>query len=250
RQARVLALESDPRATSRTMLEERALQAGVWLAPEQTPWDKPWLSAPLREWVKARLLAIFQDESAFSALTDAGLASFLLLDPCEDFASGVLPVQDHRLLLMAHEAGVPVRGLEAWDSFLADMSQPDQQETAEAIALVQAASLNPDGFHAARAAAFRLYREGRLAEMGLWAHVYLEGILGKKRAGHLLELADGYLVHARNHRFLRAISSELEQGNAVFVVGAAQLSGADGVLSGLAAAGYRVRRLPVPGEAP
>ncbi len=249
-QAQVLVLESDPRAADRQELEERSLQAGVWLAPQDIPWDKPWLTGDLRAWATARSLAIFHDEDAFAALTDAGLAAYLLLDPCEDFAAGALPVQDQRLLLHAHEAGVPVQGLEDWDAFLAEVGQPEQRETAQAIALVQTSSLNPDGFTSARASAFRLYREGRLGAMMIWDRIYLQAIFGKDEAARLSDLARGYMIGERNQRFLKAMRSSLDAGGAVVAVGAFHLPGTDGLLSGLAALGYRVERVPVAGEAP
>lgn len=250
RNARVLVLEADPRAANRQELEERSLQAGMWLAPQDAPWDKPWLKGPLRDWIKARITAIFHDEATFGALTDAGLAAYLLSDPCEDFAAGVLPVQDQRLLLYAHEAGVKVQGLEPWDAFLADVGQPDQRETAQAIALLQASSLNPDGFSAARRSGFRLYREGRLGAMMIWDRIYLQGIFGKDEADRLSKLARGYMIGDRNRRFLKAMRRPLDAGNAVIAVGAFHLPGVDGLLSGLAALGYRVERVPVAGEAP
>ena len=248
--AQVLVLESDPRAADRQDLEERSLQAGMWLAPAETPWDKPWLTGNLRDWAKARSSAIFHDDEAFTALTDAGLAAFLLLDPCEDFAAGALPVQDQRLMLYAHEAGVPVQGLERWDAFLADVGQPDQQETAQAIALIAAAALNPDGFSASRRAAFSLYRQGRLGAMMIWDRIYLQGMFGKEMAARLSGLARGYLIEARNQQFLKAMRRPLDAGGAVIAVGAFHLPGDAGILAGLAAAGYRVKRVPVTGEAP
>lgn len=248
--AQVLILESDPRARDRQDLEERALQAGMWLAPAETPWDKPWLTGNLRDWAKARTTAIFHDDNAFGALTDAGLAAYLLLDPCEDFAAGSLPVQDQRLLLYAHEAGVPVQGLEQWDTFLADVGQPDQRETAQAIALIGAAALNPDGFSASRRSAFGLYRQGRLGALMIWDRVYLQGIFGKEEAARLSALARGYMIEDRNQHFLKAMRRPLDAGGVVIAVGAFHLPGDAGILAGLAAAGYRVERVQVTGEAP
>lgn len=249
-QARVLILESDPRASDRQDLEERSLQAGMWLAPSETPWDKPWLAGNLRDWAKARSGAIFHDDEAFGALTDAGLAAYLLSDPCEDFAAGALPVQDQRLLLYAHEAGVPVQGLERWDAFLAEVGQPDQQKTAQAIALIGAAALNPDGFSASRRAAFGLYRQGRLGAMVIWDRIYLQGIFGKSEAARLSELARGYMIEDRNRHFLKAMLRSLDAGGAMIAVGAFHLPGDAGILAGLAAAGYKIERVRVAGEAP
>ncbi len=202
--ARVLALEYLPLAQSRTVLEERALQAGVWLAPTDPPYAKTYLDPRVLTWVTDRVAALAQDPAALSALTDMGLASLLLSDPCEDFAAGVLPIQDFRLLLVAYEAGVPVAGLEHWDAFLTEISQPERQPAARAIAEIYGSYLNPEGFSAARATAMALYRQGRIGEMIAWNHLYLERFFGTARSVELNALSEGYLLEERNRNFLRA----------------------------------------------
>lgn len=246
--AAVLVLESDPRPRSRAALEERALQAGMWRAASDGDDPKPWLSGPLRDWILARMRgATFQD-GVLGRVTDAGLAALLIGDPCEDFSAGVLPVQDLRLALTAHEAGVPMTGLEPWDAFLEEMSQPERQDTARAIAQIYGAYLDPQGFGAARAAAAALYRQGRVGEMIAWNQLFLEQVFGATEATRLVGLADGYLINERNQTFLRQMGRHLAHGGALFVVGAFHLPGQAGLLSGLQARGYQIERIRTAGE--
>ncbi|WP_267633721.1 TraB/GumN family protein [Frigidibacter sp. RF13] len=247
--ARTVVLESDPRAKSRTELEERFLQAGVWLADEHMPYDKPYLGGAERGWVEARIEGIFHGPEAFAALTDAGLAFYLMADPCEDFTAGVLPVQDQRLLLAAVEAGAGVGALESWDALLVELSQPDRRDTAQAVVRIQGAYLNPDGFSAARVAAFRLYREGRIGELMEWNRRYLAGLFGPGEAEALMGRADGYLLDERNGIFLRRMEKFLTSGGALVAVGAFHLPGGAGLIERLRRAGYLVERIAVRGEA-
>ncbi len=248
-QAAVLVLESDPVAKSRTVLEERVLQAGVWMAPADPPYEKTYLDARIEGWVAARVASIAADERAMGALTDAGLASLLLSDPCEDFAAGVLPIQDLRLYLAAHEAGVPVVGLESWDAILTELSQPERQGTARAIAEIYGSYLNPDRFSAGRAGAMAFYRQGRTGTLMAWNQLYLQRFFGQAKALRLAALADGYLVSERNRNFLRGLRKPLGQGGALVAVGAFHLPGKDGLISLLRADGFRVVRVATAGEA-
>lgn len=246
--ASVLVMESDPRAANRRVLEQRALQAGMWLAPGDDADPKGWLSGRLRDWIVARMRAVTFQDGMLGRVTDAGLAALLLQDPCEDFSAGALPVQDLRLALTAHEARVPITGLEPWDAFLAEMSQPERQDTARAIARIYGAYLDPDGFSASRAAAVALYRQGQIAQMIVWNRMFLDQVFGATDAEQLLGLADGYLIDERNQTFLHQMARHLRHGGAVFVIGAFHLPGAQGLLSGLQAEGYGVERIRTPGE--
>lgn len=244
----VVLLEADPVVKSRAALEERQLQPGMWLAPSEPDYEKSFLEPQSRAWVEARLMAMGLPEGAMNRLTDAGLGSLLLGDPCEDFVAGVLPVQDHRILLAAYEADIPVAGLSAADAFVNDLSQPEQAETARAIAQIYAAYLNPEGFSLARAASVGLYRAGRIGDMIAGDQSYLTGYFGSKQARALRTMADAYLIAERNKRFLRAMKSYLDQGGALVAVGAFHLPGKDGLIEALRVDGYRVERVPTAGE--
>lgn len=247
RAARVLDLESNPIAQSRADLQGRATQDGMWL--DGAAQDTAWLADPVMDWARTRVSDMFQSPDVFGALTAAGLASVLTADPCEDFAAGVLPAQDQRLLLAAHEAGVPYRGLEPFDAILNQLKKPARQETAQAIALIYASYLNPEGFSEARKAGFALYRQGRIGELVEWNRAYLATVFGEDRAANLQGLADGYMVNDRNHGFLWAIRPDLDAGGAVIAVGAFHLPGPEGLVSLLRGAGYRVERVRTAGEA-
>ena len=244
----VLVLESDPRPRSRAALEERALQAGMWRAPADGDDPKRWLSGPLRDWILARMRGVTFQDSLLGRVTDAGLAALLMQDPCEDFSAGVWPVQDISLALAAHQAGVPLTGLEPWGAFLEEMSQPERQDTARAIAQIYGAYLDPQGFGAARAAAVALYRQGRVGEMIAWNQLFLEQVFGKAEAARLGGLADGYLIDERNQTFLRQMGRHLAHGRALFVVGAFHLPGQAGLLAGLRVQGYQIERIRTAGE--
>ena len=247
--ARVLVLESDPRPKSRTEIAERALQAGVWIAAADGPWDKPWMDGSVRGWAIERIAALTQTDDAFSALTDAGLAYYLMSDPCEDFSAPSVPTQDLRFLLAAHEAGIPVAGLEPWDAFLTEMTQPERQDEARALALVNAAFLDPDQYHQARVAGFRLYLEGRIGQLRAASGAFLAKQFGADEAARLTGLADRYLIGERNRKFVRALGKHLTDGGAMIVVGAFHLPGEGGLIALLQADGYQVSRVPLPGEA-
>lgn len=247
--AAVLVMESVPVATSRVQLEERALQAGMWLAPSAPDYGKDWLAGPLRDWIEARLRAVTFQDATLPRLTDAGLAALMLNDPCEDFAAGALPVQDNRLFLAAHEAGTPIAGLERDSDFLAEMSQPDRRDTARAIAMVYGAFLDPEGFGEGRSAAVGLYLQGRIGALAASNRLFLERIFGAERAAGLIAQADGYLLDERNRLFVARMRKHLDQGQALVAVGALHLPGPEGILALLQAAGYRVERVATAGEA-
>ncbi len=129
-----------------------------------------------------------------------------------------------------------------------DLSQPEQAETARAIAQIYAAYLNPEGFSLGRAASVGLYRAGRIGDMIAGDQSYLTGYFGSKQARALRTMADAYLIAERNKRFLRAMKSYLDQGGALVAVGAFHLPGKDGLIEALRADGYRVERVPTAGE--
>ena len=151
-------------------------------------------------------------------------------------------------MLAAYEADIPVAGLSAADAFVNDMSQPEQAETARAIAQVYASYMNPEGFSLARAAGVGLYRAGRIGDMIAGDQSYLTGYFGSKQAKALRTTADAYLIAERNKRFLRAMMAYVDKGGALVAVGAFHLPGKDGLIEALRAEGYRVERVPTAGE--
>ena len=76
---------------------------------------------------------------------------------------------------------------------------------------------------------------------------YFAQRLAESLGMHQLQLG---IIEDRNQQFLKAMRRPLDAGGAVIAVGAFHLPGDAGILAGLAAAGYRVERVQVAGEAP
>lgn len=245
---KILILESDPVAKNRLVLEERNLQAGMWIAGTDKGDPKDWLTAPVRDWVEARLASQLGRDDGLAWLTDVGLATMMLNDPCEDFSAGVLPVVDSRLYLAAYEAGIGTVGLEDWDAFINDLSGDDRRDVARAVAASYGAYLDPYGFSEARVSSVALYLEGRIGEMMEWNRRFLLATFGEAEGARIIGLADGYLLDERNRRFARRLGPYLAEGGALVAVGAFHLPGEGGLVALLRAEGYRVERLPIGAE--
>lgn len=251
--ARVVAVEIDFTNQSRAELRDipfypaRFKEAG-------DPFQAPVLSntiAGLGEeqtsWLRDRAFELGWTEDVELILSPAGMAEMLLADPCEDFSSGVLPVQDDYIQLLGRLAGARILGLEGQFEFLDDLSDPDRGETAEAIIQVYTAYLRPMTSNAERATSFALYRAGRMDVLSAWERVFLQDVLGDG-AMRALELTDGYLLDERNTRFMDRVRSEIEAGGVVMAVGYAHLAGKNGLVEMLRADGHMVTRVVVPGE--
>lgn len=204
------------------------------------------LSPEMSGWVTDRAIELNWTEDFNLILSNAGIAEMLLSDPCEDFASGVLPIQDDYVQLLGRLAGAEIRGLEKPGEFLADLNA--DEATANAIIAVYAAYLMPVTSNAERSTSFGIYREGRLGLMMAWDAAYLAQILGDQGT-KALQLTDDYLLTLRNQRFLNRLTTDLPGGGVFIAVGAGHLPGKDGLVTMLREAGYEVTRLVLPGEA-
>lgn len=205
------------------------------------------LPAEISAWITERAIELNWTEDFELVLSTAGIAEMLLSDPCEDFSTGVLPLQDDYIQLLGRLAGAEIRGLEDPSEFLTDLTE--DEATAEAIIAVYAAYLKPVTSNADRSTAFGIYREGRLGLMMAWDAAFLEQVLGP-RAAEALALTDAYLIAKRNERFVERLADDLAEGGVVVAVGAGHLPGKDGLVTMLRAEGYEVTRVPLPGEAP
>lgn len=252
--ARVVAVEIDFVAKSRAELRDipfypaRFKDAG-------DPFQAPVLGntiAGLSEeqtgWLRDRAIELGWTEDVELILSQAGIAEMLLADPCEDFTTGVLPVQDDYIQLLGRLAGAQILGLEGRFDFLDDLSDPDRADTAEAIIQVYTAYLRPMTSNAERATSFALYRAGRMDVLSAWDQVFLQSVLGEG-AARALELTDAYLLDERNARFLDRIREDIETGGVVMAVGYAHLAGENGLVEMLRGDGHTVTRVVVPGEA-
>ena len=165
--ARVVAVEVDYVFKSRAEFRAAQLYEGWFKDPSAAfdydgPGDGRIAGLPLEisDWVRDRALETGYTEDADLILSKGGMISMLLADPCEDFSSGVLPIQDDYIQLLGRIAGAEILGLETEAEFMADLNDPEAEATADAIIAVYAAYLKPMTSNAERATWFGLYREG------------------------------------------------------------------------------------------
>lgn len=213
----------------------------------QDPLDLSFLGREAEGWLYDRLAGWGATEDDLFVLTYAGLAEILLSDPCEDFTSGVIPVQDDYILTLAHIAGASIKGLEEPMEFLADLSE--DEATAKAITQVYAAYLEPPPDQSTRIASFQLYIEGRLGLLSAWDRAAMTRQYGDAGLAALTR-TDAYLLDLRNRRFVDRITPDLAAGGVFLAVGAAHLPGENGLVSMLRQDGFDVTRIPLEGEAP
>ena len=197
-------------------------------------------------WIRERGIELGWTEDMDLVLSPGGIAEMLLSDPCEDFATGVLPTQDDYIQLRGRIAGAEIMGLESQTSFLDDLAE--RPEVAQAIAAVYASYLRPVTSNAERKTGFAVYLEGRLGLMTVADAAYIDEVLGDTGA-EALSVTDDYLLRERNERFLETLRPELDRGDVVVAIGAAHIPGETGMIELLRQAGYTVTRLPLPGEA-
>lgn len=214
------------------------------------PGDSPLagLGVDIKFWVLDRAIELGWTEDAELILSPAGMAEMLLADPCEDFAYGVLPIQDDYVQLLGRLAGADIIGLEKPGDFLDDMNAPEAKDTVEAIIAIYASYLKPMTSNAERATSFAIYREGRLGLLAAWDEAFIGQVLGA-RGAEALRLTDDYLLDFRNERFMDRLADELPQGGVFIAVGAGHLPGSSGLVTLLREAGYDVTRVVLPGEA-
>jgi uncharacterized protein YbaP (TraB family) len=247
--ANFVALEADPILRSRADLEFYAQGSSFY---RDTSLPNPYGSIDRRvlDWIELRMISVGYGEDAIHTLTALGMASIVLQDPCNDFASGILPIQDYRILLLGLDAGAEVVGLEPLDAIIQSLNDDDRQETAFAIIEAYGSLLNPGDKKFSRRTFFALYLQGRIGEMLAYEQQYLEGFFGPDKARRILDLLNGYLVHERNLGFVEAALSLLTAGRSVIAVGVAHLPGELGLINLFRRAGFRVERVMTSGEVP
>lgn len=249
-EARVLALEVDYTLPDREAVLDQFNEPGRFRDPGDPfmmpgPLDLTYLGAAGETWIIDRLNGYGTTEDALFALSYAGLAAVLLADPCEDYFTGSIPVQDDFIQTLARIGGAEIVGLEDPVEFFTDLSQ--DEETAKALVAVYASYLEPPRDTGSRAAMFQLYLEGRLGLLAAWDNAFVTRALG--RYGETaLDLTNGYLVEFRNRRFLDRLSTLLAEGGTFIAVGAAHLPGETGLVNLLEENGYVMNRIMLPGE--
>ncbi|MBT8418545.1 MAG: TraB/GumN family protein [Silicimonas sp.] len=252
-QSRLVAVETDFVAPSRDVYREAGMMEGRFKDAADpfafTPGADTVAGMPDEQsaWVRDRAVELGWTEDFDLVMSLPGIAEMLLSDPCEDFASGIFPIQDDYIQLLGRIAGADILSLEDRDEFISDLAASD--DTARALIHTYAAYLRPMETNAERATSFALYLEGRLGMMEAWDRAYQQEIYGPVGLG-TLGLTDGYLLDFRNRRFLDRLSDELARGSVFIAIGAAHLPGEAGMVALLRGAGYDVTRIPLPGEAP
>ncbi|MEL6476975.1 MAG: TraB/GumN family protein [Pseudomonadota bacterium] len=244
--ARMVALERDP--IFQTRADWSAFNSGSQLfygdgSRAFLDLLEPKLWAVVRE----RLSAFGYAESTIAAFAPAGVISVLLHDPCDDFAAGVLPIQDSRIQLLGLEAGARIIGLEEPFATLEAFNRPDMQATAVSIANVYGAYLAFARSHDLRRVIFSLYLTGQIG-----AHIALDRSLlsayFNDPTGLYFQQTQRFLVDERNRMWMETLPPVLDAGRAFVAVGAFHLPGAAGLVTLLRDAGYTVTRVPLPGE--
>lgn len=252
--SRLVAVETNFIAADREALREMQYYDGRYLGPSD-PFEFSGADAAsiaglddeISGWIRDRAIELGWTEDVTLVLSPAGIAEMLLSDPCEDFAEGVLPIQDDYIQLLGRLAGAEILSLEGPHDFL-DYLNDEVEGTAEAITAVYGAYLEPQEDNSARSAQFRLYREGRLGLLATWDAAFLERVLGK-RGPVALRATDDYLLTYRNERFLEKLDPEWDAGGVFVAVGAGHIAGETGLVEILRDQGFTVSRVPLPGEA-
>jgi uncharacterized protein len=246
--ANVVAVESDPTPDTRAAVAALNRWDGFWKNGDAA-WDaRADVDPEILEWITARVVNMGYDPFSLGQMTDAGLASLLLGDPCEDFAGRVIPYQDNYIVTLAHLAGINTVGLEPPLPILNDLNRPDMAETARVMVQSYGAYLAPWEGTSGRATYLALYVQGRIAEMMLWNDDFAIEIHGVEKAAHFSEILDAYLLDGRNRRFVANARPLIDAGGAFLAVGSFHLPGEAGMIALLRMAGYRVERVPLPGE--
>ena len=249
--ARVVALEFDPIPDSREAATLNASSGWMWLEEGRQDWD--FVPPEVMGWIGQRMQAIGWGGGYMDQLTLAGMASLMLSDPCGDYLSGVLPGQDDYIGQLAYLAGAEVTGLQQWRDFGVQMNAPERVEAARAVIVLYASYLGPPEAYApgpGRALSYRLYLDGRMAELEAWSSRVVTDLHGANEGARLLAQTKGYLVVERNVIFVGAALPLIEGGDAVIAVGAGHLAGTTGLVEMLRAEGLVVERVVLPAEAP
>lgn len=252
--SRIVAVEVDWVLDSREAYREAKFYEGMFRPPSDpfdfVPQDGTISGLPnhISDWIIDRAIELGWTEDVTLILSPAGIVDMLLSDPCEDFTSAVLPIQDDYIQLLGRLAGARIVGLERPFQMIDDLNAKSAQPTVDAIIAVYGAYLKPETDNAARAANIAMYLEGRLGLMAAWDAAYLNEVLAEQGAD-ALRLTDEYMITLRNVRFLERIQNELAAGGVVMAVGAGHLPGDTGLVTLLRNEGFTVTRIPVSGEA-
>lgn len=248
RGARVAAFELDPVYTSRRHFE-LGIRNEAYFRPARAIPKEPDIDPEILGFLKSRLHGIGWGRDATKHLTLGALAEIGLTDVCNDFAAHVYPIQDSLLQTYAFAAGAEIIGLEPADSFLTHLNAPENYGLARDILTLYGSGLDPKQTNAERSTAIALYLGGENAVAMAWERHQLSLRFGEEEGAALQRRVDAYLLDQRNLRFVAALAEELQQGSVFVAVGSWHIPGELGMVSLLEQAGYKLKRIPVTGEA-
>jgi uncharacterized protein len=250
-EARVVALEFDPTPDSRDDMLESYDVNTLWLPYTQPLDDRADLSPKVMDWIALRLSDMDWAPVNLPQMTDAGLFSLLLYDPCGDYLAGLLPGQDYYIAQQAALSGVEVTGLQEPEDLAIQLTDPARAANARALVALYGAFLGPESANPnMRSTAYALYLQGRLGELTLWSSDWLQKFYGPEEARRIERAAEDYILVERNVFFVQSARPLLDRGGAVLAVGAAHLPGELGMVEMLRAKGYQVERVTLPEEVP
>ncbi len=246
--ARVVAIEFDPIPDSRD--EARAAYASDWMWRPlgNAPDFREDLPPQVMDWIGLRLADIGWSPTNLPQMTDAGVLSLLLWDPCSDYLAGVLPGQDYHIAGLGLLAGAEVTGLQEPEDLGRQLTDPGRAANARAAVALYGAYLGrnrpiraggPRGRRCICRAAWPSWMPGAATGWrGFWG--------GRGRADRA---AGRGLPAGRAQRvLLRRRPAAAGGGGAVIAVGASHLPGELGMVEMLRDAGYGVERVVLPGE--
>ncbi|WP_157970971.1 TraB/GumN family protein [Pseudogemmobacter bohemicus] len=247
--ADVVALEFNPQPQDRAALIRSYDQAWMWAPPDAEPDYREDFPPAVLTQIGERIATFGWDPSYMALMSDAGLFSLLLSDPCSDFSASFMPGQDYFIAQTGWLAGARVDGLQQPWAFGEELTAPHRSEAARAATLLYGLYLGPESaLPGARETSFALYLQGRIGVMDAWSNAWPEQVLGEARGRRVVELAEGYLLVERNAIWMDRIRTLVDQGDAVIAVGASHLPGDLGLVSMIRDAGYQVERVVLPGE--
>ncbi|MEL7254625.1 MAG: TraB/GumN family protein [Pseudomonadota bacterium] len=247
--ARVVAVETD--YTQYTRPELTVQRTSVTRYSNTYTLNVPDLDIPpeLLTWINERLFGLGWGDDALGYLKAASVAEILLSAPCEDFSSGIYPIQDDRIQMLGALAGAEILSLEEPGALFAKLDEEENPNLTRAMIAVYASYLDPATPKEAFATSYALYLEGRIGEMMAWDELYFEQTFPDEGPGWL-DLTNDYLLRERNEVFMESALEDLRKGGVFMAVGTYHLPKDYGLVAMLREAGFRVDRVPLEGEPP
>ncbi|MGP6087452.1 TraB/GumN family protein [Antarctobacter jejuensis] len=248
--AELVALEIDPTFPNRES-HDRYMSGDRLYRPARSNFrfEDLGLSPDLKQHIGRRFESLGWPATSVDDLTFGGLVDFMLYDPCEDFAAGVLPKQDSFIQARAYIEGTPILALEPVDRLSRKLDTPGNEGLARALIATYGVYLLPGSPPEARATSLALYTEGRIGMMMAWDEAEVTGTLGAEGPDLYARMTE-YLVDERNRDFVNAAREALKAGNLFIAVGSFHLPGQNGMIELLRTEGFDVSRVSLPGEAP